>query len=269
MRQITDIIHMPRPQRADYAGAFQHVTNRGNHGGDIFCDDTDRQNFLNQLAAALARQEWRCHAYCLMGNHYHLLLETPDANLARGMQWFSAVLTQRFNRRHGLRGHLFQGRYKSVRIKTDSHLLQAVRYIALNPVRAGMAEGAENWLWSHHCALAGLAAAPGWLTTDWIWAQLAANEADAQAAYRQFVAEGRYLGPQAQTPWLEAGRENTRANSLAALRAQAAAAGDDWRWMRAAYHEHGFSLRLIAQAAGVSRMAVSRELQRPSRPGDS
>ena len=259
---------MPRRLRRDHANAFHHVTNRGNHGADIFRGDEDRRDYLAQLGAVLLRQDWRCHAYCLMGNHYHLLLETPQANLADGMQWFSAVLTQRFNRRHGLTGHLFQGRYKSVAIETDAHLLEAVRYIALNPVRAGMVARAEDWPWSQHRALAGLAPAPEWLSCSWLWEQLAVNEADAQAAYSRFVAEGRELQEDRQAPWLErpvpAARPKTPAVADAQLAALARSGGDRRRWMHAA-RARGYSQAAIAAAGRVSQATVSRILQASSK----
>ena len=258
---------MPRAMRADYAGAFHHVTNRGNHGAEVFRGDEDRRGFLAQLAAVIARQGWRCHGYCLMDNHYHLLLETPDANLARGMQWFAAGLSQRFNRRHGLAGHLFQGRYSAVVIERESHLLEAVRYIALNPVRAAMVADAADWPWSHHRALAGLTEAPDWLTRIWLWEQLATDESAAQTAYRRFVGEGRGLGPERMTPWLARTSPSGRARrgdavtlDSAALTDLAASANDVAEWLPRA-RALGYSQAAIARAGGLSQATVSRLLR--------
>ena len=257
---------MPRRARVDVAGAFHHVTNRGNHGGEIFRDDVDRADFLDQLAAATARQGWRCHGYCLMDDHFHLLLETPEANLARGMQWLAAVVTQRFNRHHGLVGHLFQGRYHAVLIQRQSHLLEALRYIALNPVRATMVVEAGDWPWSHHRAFAGLAPAPPWLTSGWFWDQLGSDETAAQAAYRSFIAEGRGQTQEQMTPWLQARRRGrpwgrkAGGPDLAALAASGQPAGD---WMRQAQAE-GYSQTAIARAAGLSQASVNRRLRTPS-----
>ena len=255
---------MGRPMRADFAGAFHHVTNRGNYEQVIFRDDADRAGFLACLASAVARQGWRCHGYCLMDNHFHLLLETPEANLARGMQWFAAVWTRRHNRRHGLTGHLFQSRYHSVVIEQDSHLLEAVRYIALNPVRAGMVARAEDWPWSHHRALAGLTPVSDWLTCRWLWAHWHLEEEKAQAVYRQFVAEGRQLAPERQRPWLAPAAALPEPAALAQLRALAAAAGRDRGWMRQAHRDMGYSQTLIAEAAGVHVATVKRVLRRKS-----
>jgi putative transposase len=102
---------MARPLRIEFSGAIYHVTSRGNAREDICLDDTDRAMFLGVLAEVISRFDWRCHAYCLMGNHYHLLIETPEPNLSKGMRQLNGVYTQRFNRRHGRVGHVFQGHY--------------------------------------------------------------------------------------------------------------------------------------------------------------
>jgi putative transposase len=127
---------MARPLRIEYPGAVYHVTSRGNDRKAIFRGDSDRSNFLDTLDQVIHRYHWLCHAYCLMDNHYHLLIETPDGNLSLGMRQLNGVFTQWFNRRYKRTGHLFQGRFKAVLIQKDSHLLEACRYIVLNPVRA-------------------------------------------------------------------------------------------------------------------------------------
>ena len=123
---------MARPLRIEYPGAVYHVTSRGNEKKPVFRDDIDRENFLNTLQHVNKRYNWICHAYCLMTNHYHLLIETPDGNLALGMRQLNGVYTQLFNKRHGRTGHLFQGRYKAILIQKDSHLLEVCRYVVLN-----------------------------------------------------------------------------------------------------------------------------------------
>ena len=129
---------MARQLRIEYPGGVYHVTGRGNARQDVFLDNEDRQSFLDLLQKVNKRFNWLCHAYCLMDNHYHLLIETPEGNLSQGMRQVGGVYTQTFNRRHGMVGHLFQGRFKSILVEKDSHLLELCRYVVLNPVRAGM-----------------------------------------------------------------------------------------------------------------------------------
>ncbi|MGR9108113.1 MAG: transposase, partial [Gammaproteobacteria bacterium] len=129
---------MSRPLRIEFEGALYHVTSRGDRGEPIYDDDRDRETFLSVLANVIEHRAWLCHAYCLMTNDYHLLIETPEANLARGMRQLNGVFTQASNRRHRRGGHLFQGRYKAILVDKDNYLLELVRYIVLNPVRAHM-----------------------------------------------------------------------------------------------------------------------------------
>ena len=154
---------MARPLRLEFPGALYHLTSRGDGQEAIYRDDEDRGTCLEVLANTVRRFHWRAHAYCLMGNHYHLLVETEDPNLAQGMRHFNGVYTQRFNRRHGRSGHVFQGRYHAVLVQKDSYLLELARYIVLNPVRANMVRSPRDWPWSSYRATAGLIAAPDWL----------------------------------------------------------------------------------------------------------
>ena len=182
---------MARPLRIEYEGAVYHVTSRGNAGTKIFLDDTNRRRFIETLATVIVRFGWICHAYCLMTNHYHLLIETPQPNLSRGMQHLNGVYTQWFNRRHSRAGHLVQGRFKSIVVEKESYLLELARYIVLNPVRAKVARSARDWPWSSYRATAGLADSPRFLTTDWLLAQFSENRAAAIRAYRDFVRRGK------------------------------------------------------------------------------
>jgi len=186
---------MSRPLRLEYAGALYHLTARGNARADIFADDDDRGLFLKLLGQEIAQQGWRCYAYCLMDNHYHLLIETPEPNLVAGMRRLNGVYTQAFNRRHRRVGHVFQGRYKSIVVDKDSYGLELCRYIVLNPVRARMVKRAQNWAWSSYCATAGRVAAPAWLDADWVLGQFGGRTAE--VAYTRFVAQG--LGQ--ASPW--------------------------------------------------------------------
>ncbi len=146
---------MARPLRLEYPGAVYHVTSRGNQGNAIFLNDGQREEFLKIIADTGRRYNWICHAYCLMDNHYHLILETPDGNLSKAMRQVNAVYTQYFNRDQRTGGHLFQGRYKAILIEKDSHLLEAIRYVVLNPVRAGIVSSADTFLWSSYRATCG------------------------------------------------------------------------------------------------------------------
>ncbi len=134
---------------------MNHITNRGNDKKDIFKDDQDRETFLKILALVNKRYHWLCHAYCLMDNHYHLMIETPDGNLSLGMRQLNGVYTQARNKRRNKTGHLFQGRYKAILIQKDTHLPEVCRYVVLNPVRAKMVEKPEDWKWSSYRATAG------------------------------------------------------------------------------------------------------------------
>ncbi|MGK2873200.1 MAG: REP-associated tyrosine transposase [Alphaproteobacteria bacterium] len=181
---------MSRPLRLEYSGAIYHLTARGNARQEIFLDNADRKLFLDCLAEVVARFGWLCHAYCLMDNHYHLLVETPGANLSHGMRQLNGVYTQRFNRRHQRAGHVFQGRYKAIVVERDSHLLELCRYVVLNPRRAGMVRNVARYKWSSYPATIGAAPCPEWLSTDWLLAQFARRPPVARKRYADFVAQG-------------------------------------------------------------------------------
>jgi putative transposase len=187
---------MARPLRLEFAGALYHVTSRGDRREDIYEEDEDRSYFIQLLGDVCETHGWICHAYCLMSNHYHLLIETPDANLSKGMRQLNGVYTQTFNRRHKRVGHVFQGRYKSILVEKQNYLLELARYIVLNPVRAQMVTSAREWPWSSYRATAGQTDGPACLQTDWILATLGKRKQQAIEAYKQFVAEGkRHPGP--------------------------------------------------------------------------
>jgi putative transposase len=181
---------MARPLRIEFPGAVYHITSRGNEKRPIFLDDKDREGFLNLLQHVNKRYYWICHAYCLMDNHYHLIIETPDGNLSIGMRQLNGVYTQAFNRRHKRVGHLFQGRFKAILIQKDTHLLEACRYVVLNPVRAGGVENPEQWKWSSYRATIGGVKPHPCLTTDWILRQFGMARKKAEKEYRGFVRGG-------------------------------------------------------------------------------
>ncbi len=182
---------MTRPLRLEFAGALYHVTSRGDRREDIYEDDEDRQTFLHLLDQVSETYNWMCHAYCLMSNHYHLLIETPDANLSKGMRQLNGVYTQSYNRKHDRAGHVFQGRYKSILVEKQTYLLEVARYIVLNPVRAQMVRSARDWPWSSYRATAGQASAPASLHTDWLLAAFGKRKRQAIDAYKQFISEGK------------------------------------------------------------------------------
>ena len=158
---------MARPLRLEFPNALYHITSRGDRRENIYDDDTDRIIFLETLGKVVADYNWLCHSYCLMDNHYHLIIETLDSNLSKGMRQLNGVFTQATNRRHSRSGHLFQGRYKAILVDKDQYLLELARYVVLNPVRAkGMIRNIEDWPWSNYLAFIGHTKAQEWLTPD-------------------------------------------------------------------------------------------------------
>jgi len=182
---------MARPLRIEFAGALYHVTARGNAQGDIYKSDKDRLKYLSLLSNTCNRYNWCCHAYCLMSNHYHLLIETREASLSKGMKYLNGTYTQSFNHRNKRVGHVFQGRYKAILVEKESYLLELARYIVLNPVRARMVREAKDWPWSSYRATAGFTLPEFCLTTDWILSTYSGTKKLAHQRYREFVQEGK------------------------------------------------------------------------------
>jgi putative transposase len=174
---------MPRKLREDVEGAIHHVFARGNRRQRIFRDGWDLEAYLRLLGEAVCRYEWRCMGYCLMPNHVHLLIEAPLGNLARGMQWLHGRYAERFNKRHKTSGHLFQGRYGGVRIKSDAQLLVTASYIARNPLEAGLCDAPDEWMWGSYPATLGLAQAPPWLDAERLLSYFAAAGGDGRTAF--------------------------------------------------------------------------------------
>ena len=190
---------MARPLRIEFPGAVYHLTSRGNARNNIYLDDYDRQRFLKILANVIDRYNWLCHAFCLMDNHYHLLIETPDPNLSMGMRQLNGVYTQGFNRIHNRVGHVFQGRYKAILVEKDEHLLELCRYIVLNPLRAGMTKTVKDWKWSSYQATASPTNPHTFLTVDWVLGQFAVIKPKARKAYKAFITDG--LEEAEESPW--------------------------------------------------------------------
>jgi REP element-mobilizing transposase RayT len=181
---------MARPLRIQFPGAIYHLTTRGVDRQPIFRDRDDRLAFLRLLDGVATLDEFRIHAFCLMTNHVHLLVETPRGNVGTGMHRLLHRHARRFNHRHGRRGHLFEERYGSSLLRSEEHLLSAARYIALNPVRAGLCDDPAAWPWSSHRATAGLGPRPRFLVTDWLLGVLDARPEVAHARYRDFIGAG-------------------------------------------------------------------------------
>ena len=183
---------MSRQLRIDFPGAIHHVTSRGNERRIIYRDDRDRLHFLELLEEVVVMRRWILHAWVLMSNHYHLLIETPEVGLSRGMKKLNESYARWFNTRHRRVGHLYQGRFKNILIERESHLLELVRYIVLNPVRCGAVKYAGDWTWSNYRATAGLRPAPGWLETEWTLSMFDQwDRGKAREDYRRFVADAR------------------------------------------------------------------------------
>lgn len=279
---------MARPIRIEYPGALYHVTARGDGRQAIFRDDGDRERFLAILAGVVALRKWVCHAYCLMGNHYHLVVETPEPNLSRGMRSLNGEYTQAFNRRHRRPGHVFQGRFKAVLVEKERHLLELCRYVVLNPVRArGMgAKRPEDWTWSSYRATAGLSDAPPFLSVGGVLRRFGRNRNEAHVRYRAFVEAGRgvrsplagargglilgddgFLANMGQVITdKKATREHPRMQrhvtrpSLRALFPEEALRDRSVRdeAIRMAYVEHGYKLKDIGDHLGLHYASVSR-----------
>jgi len=269
---------MSRPLRLEYPGAVYHLTSRGNARQEIFLDDTDRELFLSTLSHVISRYGWLCHAYCLMDNHYHLLIETPKANLSLGMRQLNGVYTQTFNRSHRRVGHIFQGRYKAILVEKEAHLLELCRYVVLNPLRVKSKRKVADWGWSSYRGTAGIETQPEFLTVDWVLGQFGRKRRGAQAKYREFVREGLehqpwerlrgqiYLGSEEfierHTQGVEEIKEVPRVQRRAVrptLGKLFSRQGD--KAVEVAYREYGYRLGEIAEYLGVHYATVSRRLK--------
>ncbi|PMK74250.1 addiction module toxin RelE [Vibrio breoganii] len=272
---------MSRPLRLEFAGALYHVTARGNERNWIFFQDDDFILYLTVLDEVCERYNWVIHAYCLMSNHYHLLLETPDGNLSKGMRQLNGVFTQKINRKHNRVGHLFQGRYKSILVDQETYLLELCRYIVLNPVRAKMVDTPDEWQWSSWHNMVGNNLSPDWLSTDAILLQFANDRDKAVDAYKRFVAEGVgvevwsnlrqqvFLGDEAFVAKHLTIKNNLqgdlrevplkqRRTKLKTLSEYNHEAVDRNSAMRSAYASGGYTLRQIADYFDVHYSTVSR-----------
>lgn len=182
--------NMSRPLRITYPGAFYHITSRGNEKNDIFFCDDDRRTFLRLLGLVVREYHWVCHAYVLMGNHYHLLVETPDANLSQGMRQLNGMYTQRVNERHDRVGHIFQGRFKAFLVENEVYFLTVARYIVLNPVRAGIVRNVREYEWSSYLSTVGAIPKKTFLTVSSILSRFSLKAIQSQKMYARFILDG-------------------------------------------------------------------------------
>ena len=181
---------MARPLRIEYPGAVYHITARGNQKLPIFLDNTDRSTFLSILGETCHRYNWFCYAYCLMDNHYHLVIETVDGILSLGMALLNGKYTQKFNFRQNKVGHVFQGRYKAILVDREKYLLELIRYVSLNPVRAKMVSSPDKWKHSSYLTTVGRARNPGFLSREWILDQFDQDYQRSIKAFKTFVEKG-------------------------------------------------------------------------------
>ncbi len=178
---------MPRPLRPQIENATYHVTSRGNRRADIYLDASDRRYFFNVLTQVAAKHSWSIHAYCLMSNHYHLVVKTFEPSISRGMQRLNSIYAQWFNWRYGECGHVFQGRFYSDLVETDAHFLEACRYVVLNPVRAGICDDPAAYRWSSYRATVGKEVPPEFLTTATLGELLGGRPELVPTLYEAFV----------------------------------------------------------------------------------
>lgn len=184
---------MARSLRIEIPGGLHHVTARGDRREAIYLCDADRQRWLDLLGEVCARYNWQCHAYCLMDNHFHIVVETIDGNLSAGMRQLNGVYTQWHNRAHNRVGHVFQGRFKAIMVQREAYLLELARYVVLNPVRAGICNLPEDWPWSSYQIMLGQSAqsaAPPWLQRNWLLSQFGNSPQSAVHAYVDHVRAG-------------------------------------------------------------------------------
>jgi putative transposase len=286
---------MSRPLRIEFPGALYHVTSRGDRREEIFVDDTDRVRLLSIVALGLARFGAHVWAYCLMGNHYHFVLQTPRGNLSALMRHINGVYTQAFNRRHDKVGHLFQGRFKAIVVDRDAYALEVCRYVELNPLRAGIARTPEAWPWSSYRAHVGQAEAPDWLDCAGVQGVLlgrdvktAADRARAQRAYAKLVAAGQgvdlwgaalnrqiYLGDDAFVTRAQDAAAPSAGRSRAAPASPRAAPRTLAQWLtqapgrdealRRAHRDSGLTMTAMAAELGLTVARVSQLIARAER----
>jgi putative transposase len=284
---------MARRRRIQFPGAVYHVMSRGNRKSMIVDDDDDRRRFMDRLSEAAEKYEVRVYAGCLMGTHYHILLDTPRGNLSEFVCELNSGYSKSFNRRHQRVGHTFEQRFESVVVQREKFLRRAARYIVLNPVEAGLCPDAADWRWSTYRATAGLEDAPSWLHLDWLrWAFRAESLADGQRRYQEYVrdrtglswsydlrttlgtprfvkAVGRFLEASGRDDWIpldcryraQPSLEKIFSTEELSIRSRDAL-------ILAAHVTHGYRQADIARFLSVERSTVSKAVRRARRAGE-
>ena len=239
---------MARQPRPDHPGSIHHVTARGIGRRVLFVDDSDRDEFLALLGRVAGDMDWTCHSYCLMGNHYHLVVGVGEQGLSRGMYRLNSLFAQRYNRIYDVRGHVLDKRFSSQLVDRDDYLLELVRYVHLNPVRAGLCRTPERWRWSSYRAIAGFVAAPAFLRTAETLRLFGRDPGDARSAFSEFVADGM------ECPQRARAAENERPDMRHLLRTLGLEGA------RLAVETHGYLRRDVAAAMGVHPRTLNRQL---------
>jgi len=275
---------MSRPLRIEFAGALYHVTSRGDQRAAIYRDDDDRRAWLKAMDLVAERFNFSIPAFCQMSNHYHLLIETAEGNLSQGMRQLNARYSQYFNWRHELVGHVFQGRYKAILVQRERYLLELIRYIVLNPVRAGVVSSAAEWPWSSHRYVLGKLPAPKWLNMDWLLSCFGQSHTEALDSYIRFVeagvgassplkavahqlllgdaafvAQGRTPAAQVHMKAVPMLQRRAKALTLEEYAARCADRGDA---MAQAFLSTAYTMTQIAEFFGVSCKTVSRAVHK-------
>jgi REP element-mobilizing transposase RayT len=281
---------MSRPLRVERDNACYHVTSRGNRRATIFHSDSDRLTWLAMLAETCKRFDFVVLSYCLMGNHYHLVVQTLSGQLSRGMRYLNSNYSQYFNRQHGLTGHLFQGRYHAILCQQNEYLDELLRYTVLNPVRAGLVTHPGHWPWSSYQPMIGGIDAPEWLQRDTMLRRFGSDHETAVLAYETFVLEGigrespfqvvrhqLFLGDEAFCERVEChifSRDLKEVNRVQ-RRAVALPLADYFALypnrkeaMARAYLSHNYSMTEVADYCGVSIRTVSRAVKAHRRMSD-
>ncbi len=281
---IAAIVEMARPLRLHVPGALYHVMSRGNAKQSIFLRDEDYRQFLDLLTVTTARFDIVCRAYCLMPNHFHLLLEPSAHPLSRMMQQLNSAYSQWFNRRHQRVGHVLQGRFKALLVDRNEYFLQVLRYILLNPVRAGLAGSAQEWHWSSYNVTAGAGAERSFLALEDVWLAFDADADRARSLFVEFVAAGveraepqgpvalgsasfrdgisALLEPHRQAREISKGERFAMRPSLEQLFAGPQDGSCRDSLMSEAFRSHGYTLREIAQLFDIHPSTVFKHIRR-------
>jgi putative transposase len=267
---------MTRPLRIAYEGALYHLTSRGNEKKPIYHTDQDRIHFLFNLSEYVHRFQWICYDYCLMTNHYHLVVETPIANISDGMQLLNGAYATYFNRVHARVGHVFQGRFTGILVEKEAYLRELSRYVVLNPVRAGMCASPADYRWSSYRARMGLELRPSFLASDKVLDLFSSDLLEARQRYAGFVSDGvdkriwddlkagMYLGSDGFVEAMQSKADASRGivpTHLLPPRPPLEALLTRPNGLSEAFEKHNYSVRAIAKSCGVSHSTMLRVLR--------